>query len=61
MCMDHSRQHPQPNICIVLYLLMTILLNAGNFSCIKKDQIFTMSYEFKALVEKESGKKVKSL
>ena len=27
----------------------------------KKDQIFTKFYEFKAFVEKESGKKVKSI
>ena len=61
MFMDHSRQHPQSNTGITLYLLMTILINVGYFSCRKKDQTFTKFCEFKALVEKDSGKKVKSL
>ena len=45
----------------MLYLLMTILINVGYFLCRKKDQTFTKFYEFKALVEKESPKNVKTL
>jgi len=45
----------------MLYFLMTFLENAGIFFMQKKDQTFTKLYEFKALVEKESSKKVKDL
>ena len=45
----------------MLYLLMTILVNVGYFFMQKKEQTFTKFCGFKALVEKESGKKVKSL
>ena len=44
----------------MLFSLMTILINARYFLC-RKDQTFTKFFEFKALVEKESGKKVKAL
>jgi len=32
---DHSGQHPRPNIGIMLYFLMTIIVNVGYFSCRK--------------------------
>ena len=61
MCLDRSRHHPRSNTSIMLYLLMTFLENDGYFLCRKNDQTFTKFCEFKELVEKESGKKVKAL
>ena len=60
MCVDHSQLLQHQNTGIMLFLLMTFLVNAGSSSC-RKDQTFSNFCEFKTLVEKESGKQVKAL
>jgi hypothetical protein len=57
---DHSRFLQQQNIGIMLFLLMTFLVNAIYSSCRRRIKHSQIS-EFKALVEKESGKQVKAL
>ena len=60
MCVDHSRQHPQWSKGIMWFSLMIFLVNAGFISCRRRTKL-SQSFEFKSLVEKDSGKKIKAL
>jgi hypothetical protein len=61
MCVDHSQLLQQQNKGIMLFLLMNFSRKCWIFFMQKKDQTFSKFCEFKALVEKESGKQVKAL
>lgn len=56
MCVDHSQQHPQPNIGIMLYFFTDFLVNAGYFSCrrrIKLSQSFVnLKHWLRKILEK---------
>ena len=60
-CVDHFRLLQQQNISNMLFLLINFLVNSGSSSCRRRIETFSKFCEFKALVDKVSGKQVKDL
>lgn len=60
MCVDHSLYHP--NLDTYYFMFVDEYSHkCWIFFMQEKDQTFKMFFDFKALVEKESGNKVKAL